>query len=411
MWTNRETLQIGGPFNGIGRLEITNGGAVSSTRGSIGDDPDSGAGSVTISGAGSAWINAEELVIGDAGRGSVIVAGGGRLVSGHSIMADQENANGAVTIASSTWTNTGNLTVGRLGTATLRIDAGGSVSNVHAFVGTSAEPLSIATVDGAGSRWHSTGDLTIGRQGSGNSGTLIISNGAIASVDGLLLVEPTGVIAGNSTADANVINRGEVRPGLLAIESSGALHVEGSYLQSQSGRLTVRLGGTTPADQYDQLKVTGGVTLNGILSVILANSFQPAAGNIFDVLDGSSITGTFSSVQLPALAAGLTWNTSQLYTAGVLSVSSSFVAADFDENGVVNGADLTRWKTGFGANSSATHTQGNADGDQDVDGADFLVWQRQLGAMAVGPVPEPAAIVLMASATLTMFIAKVLSPI
>lgn len=44
--------------------------------------------------------------------------------------------------------------------------------------------------------------------------------------------------------------------------------------------------------------------------------------------------------------------------------------------------------------------QGNADADQDVDGADFLVWQRQLGSTppavaANAPVPEPATLVLL----------------
>jgi hypothetical protein len=48
----------------------------------------------------------------------------------------------------------------------------------------------------------------------------------------------------------------------------------------------------------------------------------------------------------------------------------------------------------------ATHWHGDADGDQDVDGADFLVWQRQLGGgppatAASTAVPEPATMVLL----------------
>jgi hypothetical protein len=43
--------------------------------------------------------------------------------------------------------------------------------------------------------------------------------------------------------------------------------------------------------------------------------------------------------------------------------------------------------------------QGDADGDRDVDGADFLAWQRQLGgatAVTAGAaVPEPASLVLI----------------
>ncbi len=78
-------------------------------------------------------------------------------------------------------------------------------------------------------------------------------------------------------------------------------------------------------------------------------------------------------------------------------VAANVLAADFDENGVVNGADLARWRTGFG--TGATHMQGNADGDGDVDGADFLTWQRQVGSApivaAAESIPEPGALALM----------------
>jgi hypothetical protein len=73
--------------------------------------------------------------------------------------------------------------------------------------------------------------------------------------------------------------------------------------------------------------------------------------------------------------------------------------ANFDENGIVNGADLTRWGANF--STGTAHTQGNADGalsDLDVDGHDFLIWQRQLGSVsavaASASVPEPRALIL-----------------
>jgi hypothetical protein len=71
------------------------------------------------------------------------------------------------------------------------------------------------------------------------------------------------------------------------------------------------------------------------------------------------------------------------------------LAADFDEDGDVDGDDLTRCRSGFRAGT--THMQGNADGDPDVDGADFLVWQRQLGSVSsvAAAVPEPSAGMLL----------------
>jgi hypothetical protein len=80
-------------------------------------------------------------------------------------------------------------------------------------------------------------------------------------------------------------------------------------------------------------------------------------------------------------------------------------AADFDDNGRVNGLDLATWQSGYGMAGGAAREDGDANGDGAIDGADFLLWQRGLGAMnaplppangAGAPVPEPAAAQLFA---------------
>jgi hypothetical protein len=76
--------------------------------------------------------------------------------------------------------------------------------------------------------------------------------------------------------------------------------------------------------------------------------------------------------------------------------------ADFDEDGDVDGDDLSRWQMGYGATGAATHMQGDADADLDVDGADFLIWQRQFGSGSASlvalAVPEPTTALLLATA-------------
>ena len=75
------------------------------------------------------------------------------------------------------------------------------------------------------------------------------------------------------------------------------------------------------------------------------------------------------------------------------------VAGDFDEDGIVDAADLAAWKGGFGNAIGAVHKDGDADGDADVDGADVLIWQRQLGSAAslagTAAVPEPSTSLLL----------------
>ncbi|MBA3483220.1 MAG: PEP-CTERM sorting domain-containing protein [Pirellulales bacterium] len=134
---------------------------------------------------------------------------------------------------------------------------------------------------------------------------------------------------------------------------------------------------------------------------------MPSAGDEFDILDFGSLSGAFNTVQLPPLTGWLAWDTSQLYTTGVLAVRSTLLEADFDEDGDVDGADLVKWRASFGVSAAATHSQGDADGDQDVDGGDFLTWQRQLGSAttmaATEAVPEPAIPLLLISGALTTF--------
>lgn len=73
--------------------------------------------------------------------------------------------------------------------------------------------------------------------------------------------------------------------------------------------------------------------------------------------------------------------------------------ADFTHDGVVDAVDLAAWKAGFGGDAEASHAHGDANNDSDVDGADFLVWQRNVGvASGAGVVPEPAGLLLGAAA-------------
>jgi hypothetical protein len=71
--------------------------------------------------------------------------------------------------------------------------------------------------------------------------------------------------------------------------------------------------------------------------------------------------------------------------------------ADFDSDGDVDGADFLIWQRGFGTGS--TLAQGNADGDGDVDAADLAIWKTQYGSTglataAAASVPEPASVSL-----------------
>lgn len=70
------------------------------------------------------------------------------------------------------------------------------------------------------------------------------------------------------------------------------------------------------------------------------------------------------------------------------------IPGDFNDDGNVDGGDLSDWRMNFGSGPLA---DGDADGDS--DGADFLIWQQNVGSggpVVPASVPEPSAWMLCA---------------
>jgi hypothetical protein len=81
--------------------------------------------------------------------------------------------------------------------------------------------------------------------------------------------------------------------------------------------------------------------------------------------------------------------------AGVTGSVSPAVPGDFDGDNDVDGADFVAWQTNFPKASGATLAQGDADNDADVEGADFVVWQTNFPTPSgPGVVPEPSTFTL-----------------
>ena len=79
----------------------------------------------------------------------------------------------------------------------------------------------------------------------------------------------------------------------------------------------------------------------------------------------------------------------------VTAISASVDNADFNGDGNVDGRDFLTWQRGFGT-PDAQLADGDANGDHLVNGDDLVVWQGQYGGgtlSAVSAVPEPATIV------------------
>ena len=90
-------------------------------------------------------------------------------------------------------------------------------------------------------------------------------------------------------------------------------------------------------------------------------------------------------------------------------VGAASLPGDYNDDGDVDGDDLTVWKNSFGQTGASLPADGNNSGA--VDGSDFLLWQRQFGQSssatdaAVG-VPEPASIVAAVSLVLPIIVRR-----
>lgn len=77
--------------------------------------------------------------------------------------------------------------------------------------------------------------------------------------------------------------------------------------------------------------------------------------------------------------------------------------ADFDDDGDVDGADFLAWQRGFGIGTQ--NFEGDADFDGDVDGDDLAIWQNNYNTgplVAIGAVPEPSSVILILASMLCL---------
>lgn len=176
--------------------------------------------------------------------------------------------------------------------------------------------------DTAGTRLNlSSGTLTVGSLDFSGNPALLNWTGGTLNVSNIAALPPVniplaGVLRAAGVVNGSIANAGTLAPG----NSPGTLSITGDYTQDASATLAMELGGTTMGSGYDHLAITGLATLSGTIQVELYNGYQPQMGATFDLLDWGSIDGTFAQVTLPGLQPGLSWDTSNLYTRGELSV-------------------------------------------------------------------------------------------
>jgi T5SS/PEP-CTERM-associated repeat protein len=366
-------IDVGTFGNGV--VSIKNGGSLTSIAARIGYDR--GNGRVIVSGSGSQWTNSGiGLIVGNSGRGELLVDGGGQVVTGGAQIARYGHTSpGTSAIAvrgkGSALINSGELLVGGGfsaappspnapygGFGALYVEEGGQVSNTAGIIGTYGGSGTVI-VTGAGSRWINSEAVYVAHAGWG---TLRVEDGGhVSSTDGYLgfwgqtFVGPDPYFDG-SVGTATVTGAGS------EWHSSGSLYIGGSATAAGgTGSLTIGPGGVVTVDGdlkvwdsqdnmlryqlaaadidgHRRITVGGIASLAGTLVVELIDGFGALPGDEFEVMSYASHSGSFSSIVSESDYAGL-WFEAE-YGAEALTVRAAAMGGDANLDGVVSIADL-----------------------------------------------------------------------
>jgi autotransporter-associated beta strand protein len=189
---------------------------------------------------------------------------------------------------------------------------------------------------GGSGNWQVDAPLTIGSGGSGSfavtkagAGTLTLAaatngySGATSVTAGTLIVNgnistsvttvaSTATLAGTGTVGAASVN-GTLTPGDGGIESLNFTSLTLSNTSSSQFEIN------TAGDAADLAIASAAMFFDGALTVTNIGAAL-ANGDVFNLFDWGSASGTFDSVSLPSLTGDLTWDQSQLYTSGTITV-------------------------------------------------------------------------------------------
>ncbi len=349
-------------------------------------------GTLTLNGSGTITLNGGTLntvASGSNGTGTLTLAGGSLLGPAAFTIKN------SVTAASLTLTQAHTVSFELAGSQTRGTDYGAlNLTSPLVLDGTVKVVLTNSFVPAAGNtfdlidavgpldvaNFDLTTDLILPNLGGGLAWDIsaFISDGVLKVYQADPSLAPSGSLVTNpSTVSGGTLNAGsgagliKVGSGTLTLSGvttySGGTTVTAGTLSfgssislpklnvAASSTLSFRLSGSqVRGTDYGCLNLTSTLVLDGTVNVVLANSFLPAAGNTFDLIDsvGPIDVTNFNvatDLVLPALTGGLAWDISAFASDGVLKV---YLADPF-----------MPWTSSF--NLTGVDAQENSDPDSD----------------------------------------------
>lgn len=341
----------------------------------------SGAGNLIFGGGVSALSNAGALVKAGAGTlyvgvpmgngGSVAVQGGWLVLNGGLPQLS------GTTLTGGAWSVSGDSMLSIPGGSIVVSSATIALSGPDsAFPALDALAVNNGSLALDGGRVLSLASLT-------NYGTISVGSGSTLAVTGTLLLAsgtgtfdapPVAAVLEIAPAAAAVFNADAagsigtiINAGSLTV-GPHALTITGDFVQTAGAVLRTTLAS---AGVYGRVAAAGSITLGGDLHALPAVGFSPVRGDRFDLVVGSTRTGTFAAVQTPAAPQAARWVTLSLPAAVQLLFTS---AADWNADGALTPADVASFVTDWSASLAGGTLVGDFNGDGTVSPSDVAVF-------------------------------------
>lgn len=465
--TSSQLIVIGtapGQLNRKGTIRITNGGALTATAGNINMGLGSNNGQpghlLVESGTVTAMGSGAQLLIGDSNATSTFVLTEGTVQVAAAVEVATTNSKSmnasSFTIAGGTFSNgmvggnnffvgrgasTGasvNITGGTMnvggrflmggGTATgVVANHSGGVLNVgndlRVADGATADAITDSTYNLSGTGViNATNGGIVARQGTGKffqtggqanfTGALSIGSREVAvnPANGLYKISAGTLKAGAGTGATGLSIAPNGTGELRVVGDDASIDVLGNFLLNKTDNGVGTLAFEFEAgDSLSIINVANAATLSLGSKLVLDASIASPSQTSYDLLTAQTIDNQGIDFVAPA-----GWNY-QIVSGGNGQILRAFSGAapvenaDFNTDGVVDGADFLAWQRGFGGSGGLTN--GDANNDGVVNDGDLAIWRNQFGtttSSSVASVPEPAAAALglLAVAAFSVFTRK-----
>ena len=260
------------------------------------------------------------LTVGTAGQngGSLLLGSDLSLTAGSNLILTGSNTNVS-------WTNTTQPTLTVVPTSTLTRTGTGATGFQDHLVNSGTITISSGTLNAQDIA--NAASITVAAGSALSAATGLTQTGGSLRVDGSLfpssnpglivqsgLVSGTGLIQGTTT-----FNGGTLSPGNSGV---GTLTFTGNLTLLGGATTTLELGAGTAIN--DKIVVNGGattLTFGGALNIFaLSNTYT--SGQSWTVFSFPAHAGSFASISLPNTGNGWVWDTSQLTTTGVLTLTT-----------------------------------------------------------------------------------------